>query len=53
MPDPRRRERLASVIEQIVSQVLARELRDPGLEGITSITKVDVAADVSVTKLHV
>ena len=53
MPDPRRRERLASVIEQIVSQVLARELRDPGLEGITSITKVDVAADLSVTKLHV
>lgn len=53
MPDPRRRERLASVIEQIVSQVLSRELRDPGLEGITSITKVDVAADLSVTKLHV
>ena len=53
MPDPRRRERLASLIEQILSQVVARELRDPGIAEIISITRVELAADVSVARVHV
>jgi ribosome-binding factor A len=53
MADLRRRERLASSIEQIVSQVVARELRDPGIAEIVSITRVEVAADVSVARIYV
>ena len=53
MADLRRRERLASSIEQIVSQVVAQELRDPGIAEIVSITRVEVAADVSVAKIHI
>ena len=53
MADLRRRERLASSIEQIVSQVVAQELRDPGIAEIVSITRVEVSADVSVAKIHV
>jgi|GEM_PF-17252 len=53
MADLRRRERLASLIEQIVSQVVARELRDPGIAGIVAITRVEVSADVSSARIHV
>jgi ribosome-binding factor A len=53
MADLRRRERLASSIEQIVSQVVAQELRDPRIAEIVSITRVEVAADVSVAKIHI
>ena len=53
MADLRRRERLASLIEQIVSQVVAQELRDPGIAEIVSITRVEVSADVSTARIHV
>ncbi|HEX2034052.1 MAG TPA: 30S ribosome-binding factor RbfA [Chloroflexota bacterium] len=53
MPNPRRRERLASVIEQVVSELLQRELKDPRLAGLTSVTRVEVSADARVAKIYV
>ena len=53
MPNPRRRERLASLVEQIVSELLQREIKDPRVSGLTSITAVEVAADLSAAKIFV
>ena len=52
MPNPRRRERLASLIEQIVSELLVRDIKDPRI-GFTSITAVEVTPDVSHAKIFV
>lgn len=52
MPDQRRRERLASLIEQVVSELLQRHVRDPRI-GFTSITAVEVTADARYAKIHV
>jgi ribosome-binding factor A len=53
VPDSRRPERLASLIEQIVSELLLREIRDPRIAALTSITRVEVSADVRQAKIHV
>ena len=53
MPDSRRRERLASLIEDVVAELLQREVKDPRVAGLTSITRVEVSADLSVTRIFV
>lgn len=53
MPNPRRRERLSSLIEQVLSEVLLREVRDPRLSGLTSITGVEVTRDASQARVRV
>lgn len=53
MPDTRRLERLGSVIEQIVSEIVANDLRDPGIADIVSITRADVAQDLSTVRIAV
>ena len=53
MPNQRRRERLNSLIEQIVSQLLQREIKDPRVAGLTSITRVDISADASHCRIYV
>ena len=53
MANPRRRQRLASLIEQVVSEVLQRELKDPRMASLTSITGVDVTADVRHARIYV
>jgi ribosome-binding factor A len=53
MASPRRRERLASVIEEVVSELLLREIKDPRVAGMTSITRVEVTADVRQAKIFI
>jgi len=53
MASPRRRERLASVIEEVVSELLQREIKDPRVAGMTSITRVEVTADVRQAKIYI
>jgi ribosome-binding factor A len=54
MAVPRRRERLASVIEEVVSELLQREIRDPRVgAAMTSVTRVEVSADVRQAKIYV
>ena len=45
--------RLNEQIRDGLAELLQREMRDPRLSGIISITEVDTAADLSVAKVHV
>jgi ribosome-binding factor A len=49
----RRTERLASVIQQDLSAMIQRDLHDPRIPAITSITRVKVAEDLSVADVYV
>jgi ribosome-binding factor A len=49
----RRTERLASVIRQELAMVILHELNDPRLTGMPSITRVEVADDMSVADVYV
>ena len=44
----RRTERLGSMIQQELAEVIMRELHDPRLQGFPSITRVKVSADLSI-----
>lgn len=49
----RRTERVSSTIQQELAQILMRELNDPRLDRMTSITRVKVAPDLSVADVFV
>ena len=49
----RRTERLASTIQQELAQIIMRELNDPRLTGMPSITRVKVAEDLSMADVYV
>jgi ribosome-binding factor A len=53
MANIRRRERLASVIEQIVAELLQREIKDPRVAGLTSVTRVEVTQDLGLARIWV
>ncbi|MEJ2649380.1 MAG: 30S ribosome-binding factor RbfA [Sedimentisphaerales bacterium] len=42
----RRQEKVARVVKEAVSDCLASHLSDPRIEGLVSVTKVEVAADL-------
>jgi ribosome-binding factor A len=48
-----RTERIASMIQQELAAIIMRELNDPRLPTITSITKVNVSSDLSVADVYV
>jgi len=48
-----RLEKLASLIRQIVSEALQRRVSDPRVSPFTSITRVEVAADLAFADVHV
>src|SRR6476620_1493676 len=49
----RRTERLGSTIQQELAQIIMRELSDPRLTGMPSITRVKVSEDLSVADVYV
>ena len=50
----RRTDRLNSLLKEVLSEVVHKEIKDPGIEGmILSISKVDVSKDLSHAKVHV
>jgi ribosome-binding factor A len=49
----RRTERLASTIRQELAQVILRELNDPRISGLPSITRVKVSDDLSIADVYV
>ena len=49
----RRQEKVARVIKETVSDCLANHLSDPRIEGLVSITKVDVAADMRNAEVYI
>src|SRR3954463_15022520 len=48
----RRTERLGSTIQQELAQIIMRELNDPRLTGMPSITRVKVSADLSIADVY-
>ena len=49
----RRTERLGSTIQQELAQIIMRDLQDPRLTGMPSITRVKVSADLSIADVYV
>jgi len=49
----RRTERVASTIQQELAQIIMRELNDPRITGMPSITRVKVSPDLSVADVYV
>ena len=49
----RRTERVASTIQQELAQIIMRELSDPRLTGMPSITRVKVSPDLSIADVYV
>jgi ribosome-binding factor A len=53
MANPRRQARLGSLIEQIVSELLQRQIKDPRVHGLVSVTRAEVSQDISHAKIFV
>ncbi len=51
MMGKQRRQRVAEEIKKEVSEIICFELKDPGLEKMTSITDVEVSGDLRYTKI--
>jgi ribosome-binding factor A len=49
----RRQEKVARIIKEAVSDCLANRLSDPRIEGLVSVTKVDVAADIRNAEVYI
>lgn len=49
----RRTERIGSTIQQELAQIILRELSDPRLTGMPSITRVKVSPDLSIADVYV
>jgi ribosome-binding factor A len=48
----RRTERVASTIQRELAQIIMRELNDPRLTGMPSITRVNVSDDLSIADVY-
>ncbi len=49
----RRQEKVARVIKEAVSDAIANHLSDPRIEGLVSVTEVDVAPDMRTAEVYV
>jgi ribosome-binding factor A len=48
-----RQDRMGGEIRRIISELLLRELKDPGLSGLVSISDVEVASDGSYATVYI
>lgn len=46
-------ERIEEEVKKVVSKVIDRDLKDPRLNGMLSVTKVDVSRDLKYCKIYV
>jgi len=49
----RRQEKVARVVKEAVSDAIANHLNDPRIEGLISVTKVEIAADLRHAEVYV
>jgi ribosome-binding factor A len=49
----RRQERVARVVKEATSDAIAHHLNDPRIEGLVSVTRVDVAADLRTAEVYI
>jgi ribosome-binding factor A len=52
MPDPRRRERLGALIEEILSDLI-RQMKDPRVARLVSVARVQVTRDASLARVFI
>lgn len=52
-PVSRRTERVASLVRAILAEAIQNRLSDPRIEPLTSITRVEISADLSVAHVYV
>lgn len=50
---PYRRERVASLIHEIIGEVVAHGLNDPRVEPLTTVTRVEVTGDLEFAKVYI
>jgi ribosome-binding factor A len=48
---PYRKERVASVVHEIVSDAIANRLQDPRIATLTTVTRVEVSGDLQIAKV--
>jgi ribosome-binding factor A len=53
MPNPRRRERLNALIEEVLSELIHREMKDPRIASMTSVAGVEVTKDGRIARARV
>jgi ribosome-binding factor A len=49
---PYRKERIASAIRSIVGSAIAHKLQDPRVSGLTTVTRVELSADLQLAKVY-
>ncbi|MBX3460370.1 MAG: 30S ribosome-binding factor RbfA [Planctomycetes bacterium] len=52
MADPRRIERIQARIRQDIAELFLRELKDPRVKGLISITRVEVSKDLGTARVY-
>ncbi|UCE60390.1 MAG: 30S ribosome-binding factor RbfA [Phycisphaerales bacterium] len=50
---PYRKERIASSIRDIISDIIVRKLQDPRIDAMTTVTRVVMSGDLMVAKVHI
>ncbi len=48
---PYRKEKVASVVHEIVSEAISQRLQDPRIDALTTVTRVEVSGDMLVAKV--
>lgn len=52
MADPRRIQRIQSRIRQDIAELFLRELKDPRVKGLISVTRVEVSKDLTNARVY-
>lgn len=48
----RRQEKVARVVKEVVSDAIANHLNDPRIDGLVSVTRVEMAADMRIANVY-
>jgi ribosome-binding factor A len=46
-----RKEKLSSLVREVVSEIISRKLNDPRIEPLTTVTRVELTGDLAVAKV--
>ncbi|MTI67483.1 MAG: 30S ribosome-binding factor RbfA [Firmicutes bacterium] len=49
----KRQARISEEIKKVVSKLITKELKDPGISSLTSITEVEVTGDLRYAKIYI
>ncbi len=49
---PYRKEKLGSLVQEVISDIIIRHLNDPRVEPLTTVTRVEVSGDFLIAKVY-